>query len=123
MATFGYSICLMLFAVGLYCVVTKRNLVKIVIGVMVMDHAVNLFLVLLGYRAEGVAPILDRPLLSASGSAADFASASVDPLPQAMVLTSIVISLGVTALLVALCVRIYEKYGTFDIDELRRLRG
>ncbi|MBN1418576.1 MAG: NADH-quinone oxidoreductase subunit K [Planctomycetes bacterium] len=123
MATFCYWICLMLFAVGLYCIVTKRNLIKIVIGVAIMDHAVNLFLVLLGYRLDGMAPILDRAILSESGSAAGFAAKAVDPLPQAMVLTSIVISLAVTALLVALCVRIYEKYGTYDVNELRRLRG
>jgi multicomponent Na+:H+ antiporter subunit C len=47
----------------------------------------------------------------------------VDPLPQALVLTSIVIGLGVLALMVALCVRLYERYGTFDITEIRRLRG
>jgi len=123
MATFCYWICLMLFAVGLYCAVTKRNLIKIVIGIAIMDHAINLFLVLLGYRRGGIAPILDRANLAESGSAPGFAERSVDALPQAMVLTSIVISLAVTALLVALCVRIYEKYGTYDVNELRRLRG
>jgi len=52
-----------------------------------------------------------------------FALSSVDPMPQAMVLTAIVIGLAVTALLVALCVRIYERYGTFDITKIRKLRG
>jgi multicomponent Na+:H+ antiporter subunit C len=47
----------------------------------------------------------------------------VDPLPQALVLTSIVIGLAVTALLVAIAIRIYEKYGTFDITKIRRLKG
>jgi multicomponent Na+:H+ antiporter subunit C len=47
----------------------------------------------------------------------------VDPLPQALVLTSIVIGLAVTAFLVALAIRIYEKYGTFDVTQLRRLKG
>jgi multicomponent Na+:H+ antiporter subunit C len=47
----------------------------------------------------------------------------VDPLPQALILTSIVIGLGVTALMVAITVRLYEKYKTFDIEEIRRLRG
>ena len=46
-----------------------------------------------------------------------------DPLPQALVLTSIVIGLGVLALMVALCVRLYEHYGTFDVTEIRKLRG
>jgi len=47
----------------------------------------------------------------------------VDPLPQALVLTSIVIGLGVTALVISLAIRIYEKYGTFDITKIKRLRG
>jgi multicomponent Na+:H+ antiporter subunit C len=47
----------------------------------------------------------------------------VDPLPQALVLTSIVIGLGITSLGIALCIRLYEKYGTFDITEIRRLKG
>ena len=48
---------------------------------------------------------------------------SVDPLPQALVLTSLVIGLGVVALMVALSVRLYERYGTFDVREMRRLKG
>ncbi len=47
----------------------------------------------------------------------------VDPLPQALVLTAIVIGLAVTALIAALAMRVYEKYGTFDITKIRRLKG
>jgi multicomponent Na+:H+ antiporter subunit C len=47
----------------------------------------------------------------------------VDPLPQALVLTSIVIGLGVTALVISIALRIYEKYGTFDITKIRKLKG
>lgn len=113
-----YALCFLLFMVGLYGVVAKRNLVKIIIGLALMDYAINLFFIMLGYRKQGVAPILD------SGTdAATFAMTAVDPLPQALVLTSIVISLGVTALLVSLALRLYAKYGTFDISEIRRLRG
>ena len=97
---------------------TKKNIVKIVIGLTIMEYSVNLFLVLLGYRKDGVAPIVEKgtkPL--------EFLASAVDPLPQALVLTSIVIGLGVTTLAIALCIRLYEKYGTFDISEIRRLRG
>ena len=59
---------------------------------------------------------------SGDGPAA-FLARSVDPLPQALVLTSIVIGLGVTIFAIALCIRIYEKYGTYDITEIRRLKG
>lgn len=110
-----YALCFVLFAIGLYCLLVKKNLVKKIIGLGIAEYAVNLFFILLGYRANGEAPILER----AAPAAANF----VDPLPQALILTSIVIGLGVTALMVAITVRIYEKYRTFDINEIRRLRG
>ena len=113
-----YPLCLLLFAVGLYAAVTKRNLVKIVLGVIIMDHAVNLFLILIGYRKGGLAPIV-----GSTQKIETFVKSSVDPLPQAMVLTSIVISLGLIALMVTLCLRLYDKYGTYDITKIRRLRG
>ena len=120
-----YAICFLLFMVGLYCAVVKKNMVKIVIGIMVMEYAVNLFLIMLGYRFGGVAPILSRSDIdSQTGQImASFLNNSVDPLPQALVLTSIVISLDSLALLISICVRMYQKYGTFDITEIRRLKG
>ena len=109
-----YLLCLALFCIGLYGVLRKRNLVKIIIGIGIMEYAMNLFFVLLGYRFHGRAPInaQDGNILS-----------MVDPLPQALVLTSIVIGLGVTALVISIAIRIYDKYGTFDITKIKRLRG
>jgi multicomponent Na+:H+ antiporter subunit C len=120
-----YALCFLLFIIGLYCVVVKKNMVKIVIGIMVMEYAVNLFLIMLGYRAGGVAPIVDpKQLDTATGQvSASFINTSVDPLPQALVLTAIVISLGSLALMISICIRTYEKYGTFDITKIRRLKG
>ena len=109
-----YLLCLILFSIGLICVVRKRNIIKIIIGIGIMEYAVNLFFVLIGYRKEGRSPIF----------AADQAVKNmVDPLPQAVVLTSIVIGLSVTLLLVAVAIRIYERYGTFDITKINRLKG
>jgi multicomponent Na+:H+ antiporter subunit C len=113
-----YALCLVLFLVGLYGVLTKKNTVKIVVGLSIIEYAVNLFLVLLGYRKNGAVPILEP-----ATNLTDFLSRAVDPLPQALVLTSIVIGLGITSLGIALCIRLYEKYGTFDITEIRRLKG
>ena len=113
-----YSLCFVLIAVGLYGMVVKKNVVKIVISLAIMEYGINLLLILIGYRAgvPSQPPIVDR--------ATDLATfAPVDPLPQALVVTSIVISLGVLALMVAVCIRLYERYGTFDITEMRRLRG
>ena len=120
-----YALCFLLFMIGLYCAVVKKNMVKIVIGIMIMEYAVNLFLIMLGYRAGGAAPIIDRSefLADTQAVAARFVNSSVDPLPQALVLTSIVISLATLALMISICIRVYGKYGTFDITEIRRLRG
>ena len=115
-----YALVFLLFMIGLYCAVVKKNMVKIVLGIVIMEYAVNIFLIMLGYRSEGVAPIIGREELAHAGT---FVAAAVDPLPQALVLTSIVISLGSLALMIAICVRVYEKYGTFDITQIRRLRG
>ena len=120
-----YALCFLLFMVGLYCTVVKKNMVKIVIGILVMEYAVNLFLIMLGYRLGGVAPIVDRSAVQAGTTTltSSFLNSAVDPLPQALVLTSIVISLGSLALMISICIRTYEKYGTFDITEIRRLKG
>jgi len=113
-----YALCLVLFMVGLYGVLVKRNLIKIIVSLVVMESAVNLFIVMVGYRLKGIAPIMDSTI-----PPDQFVAASVDPIPQALVLTSIVIGVGVTAMTVAIAMRLYERYGTYDIQEIRRLRG
>ena len=115
---FTYLLAFILFAVGLYSVINKRNLIKIIMGIIIMEHAVNAFFILIGYRISGEAPILEE-----GTSVTEFVNSAVDPLPQALVITSIVIGLGVVALMVALAVRLYQHYGTFDINEIRKLRG
>ncbi len=110
-----YIMCFILFLVGLYGIVTRRNLIKIVISFTIMEFSVFLFFVLIGYVENGVAPILTENLPENP--------AFVDPLPQAMVLTAIVIGLATSALLLAIAIRIYKKYGTFDIRKINNLRG
>ena len=114
----AYMLAFALLVVGVYGVVAKRNVIKIILGVLIIDYAVNMLLVLIGYRRDGVAPIL-----SEGQDPQAWAATSVDPLPQAMVLTSIVIGLGLAALMVALAIRLYQKYDTFDMNEIRRLKG
>ncbi len=113
-----FLLCMVLVMVGVYAVIAKKNLVKIVIGVIIIEYGVNLMLILCGYRYGGTAPIVTD-----FAQASLQASAFVDPLPQALIVTSIVIGLGTTAMLIALCLRLYEKYGTFDLLQIRRLRG
>ena len=109
-----YFLCLVLFSIGIYCILRKRNLIKVIIGLAIIEYAVNLFFILVGYRMHGRAPILamDQVVLN-----------MVDPLAQALVLTAIVNGLATTALIVAIAIRIYEKYGTFDITKIKKLRG
>jgi multicomponent Na+:H+ antiporter subunit C len=109
-----YILCFALFLVGLYGILTKRDLVKIILSSGIMGYACNLMLVLFGYRRGAVYPILEK---------GKEVAAMVDPLPQALVLTSIVIELGVTALLAALAIRLFQKYRTYDITKIRRLSG
>ncbi len=113
-----YGLCLVLIAIGLYGVMVKKNTVKIVLSLIVMEYGVHMLLILIGYRTRGDFPIIEEGM-----DPAVFAAGAVDPLPQAMVLTSIVIGLGIVAMMVALCIRLYERYGTFDITEMRRLKG
>jgi multisubunit Na+/H+ antiporter MnhC subunit len=106
--------CFLLFLVGLYGVLTRRNLIKIVIGFTIMEFSVFLFLVLIGYIENGVAPILTENMGN---------PVMVDPLPQAMVLTAIVIGLATSAMLLAIAIRLYKKYGTFDTRKINHLKG
>ena len=109
-----YLLCFILFLVGLYGVITRRNLVKIVISLSVMEFSIFLFLALIGYIRNGEVPIVDP---------ANPDAIYVDPLPQAMVLTAIVIGLATTAMLMSVIIRIYRKYKTLDIREINNLRG
>ena len=113
-----YTLAILVLAVGIYAVCCKKNLVKIIVGVMIAEHAVNLFLLLMTHRAGGIAPILTKGM-----DVKKFAAASADPTPQALILTSIVIGLGVIALMVAMALRLHQKYGTFDLSKIRSLRG
>lgn len=105
----------LLFAIGLYGVLVKRNLIKIIIGLTIMEYAIFLFFAVIGYVEKGKPPIIIKGL--------EKGVVFVDPLPQALVLTAIVIGLATTALVVSIAVRIYERYGTFDVREIRRLKG
>lgn len=108
-----FIVTVLLLAMGLYICLTNRNIIKIIMGITLMEAGVNLFLVALGYRDGGVAPIFTQ---AAEG-------AMVMPTTQALTLTSIVIGLATTALMLAFAVMIHKRYGTLDVGEIRRLRG
>ncbi|MEA2053600.1 MAG: sodium:proton antiporter [Candidatus Thermoplasmatota archaeon] len=107
----------LLIAVGMYAIIFRRNLIKIAIGIILVESGVNLFLITLGYREGGVAPIYTNlpPGIEIPGGMAL-------PVPQALTLTSIVIGVAVTALILSFIMRIYRHYGTLDSRKIRRLK-
>ncbi len=113
-----YLLVFILFCVGLYGLVSQRNLIKLIISLSIVESSVYLFLVSAGWRKDAEAPIMKL-----GEKAGEFALRAVDPFPQAMVLTAIVIGVGILALLITIALRIYHRYGTYDITEIRRLKG
>ena len=112
MEHFPFIAVALLIALGIYALMFKRNLIKIVIGVSLIESGVNLFLIALGYVKGGVAPIYTN----APGTN------MVLPTPQALTLTSIVIGLATTALMLSFVILIYRHYGSIDA-KIRRLKG
>lgn len=99
-----------LILIGLYAVLFRRNLIKIVIGIVLIESGVNLFLITLGYRTGSIAPIYtSNPGLT---------NPMALPVPQALTLTSIVIGVAVLALMLSLIIHIYRHYGTLDAGKL-----
>lgn len=101
-----------LIIIGLYTLVFKRNLIKMIIGITLIQSGVNLFLITLGYRKGSVAPIYT----SSPGGVMAL------PIPQALTLTSIVIGVAVLALMLSLVIQIYRHYGTLDVRKVGRLK-
>lgn len=116
MITLNYAASFFLIFLGLYCIVCKHNLVKTVIGANIMDYGVNLLIISIGYVPGGTAPIFTAAEITPT-------SYFVDPIPQALTLTSIVIGACMTAVSLALVMRLEETYATLDTREIRRLRG
>ena len=103
-----------LFGIGLSNLLLQRNLIKKIIGLNIMDTAVYLFLAAKGYVVGRAAPIL---IQDSAGNWINDVSAYVNPVPAGLVLTGIVVSVSVTAFALALTLRLYESYGTLNIDE------
>jgi len=117
---YPYIITFAILAVCIYAIVLKSNLIKKVLGLTIMIDVVNLFLILTGYRrAQGPIP----PIYPSPEQVQMVVERAVDPLPQALVLTAIVIDMCVTAFAIALVIRIYRAYGTLDVRKIRELRG
>ena len=104
-----------LFCIGFSTMMLNKNLIKKIIGMDIMDTAVYLLLASQGYIAGRKAPIVTDGVQSVA--------AYINPIPAGLVLTGIVVSVSVSALMLALSVRLYYRYHTLNLDEIVMLAG
>jgi multicomponent Na+:H+ antiporter subunit C len=97
--------------IGLWGMLTHRNILRIIIGFTLIGTGFNIVMVATGYVTGGTAPIIDRAL-----GKADAAQRAIDPIPSALVVTAIVIALSVTAVMLAYAIRLYAAKKTLSID-------
>ena len=115
-AVFGASVGLIL--IGLYAVLMKKHLIKIVIGLSIIDAGIHLLFIAIGYINNGTSPIFSEKGISLVNEGVKM----VDPVPQALVLTAIVIGFGVTAVALSLVIRLYRHHQTARIDQIKTLK-
>ena len=109
------AVAMILFGIGFSNLLLQKNLIKKIIGLNIMDTAVYLFLALKGYISGRKAPVVVDGVTRAE--------AYINPIPSGLVLTGIVVSVSVTALMLSLTIRLYRRYHTLDLDEITtRLR-
>ncbi len=99
-----------LFGIGFTTLLLHKNMIKKIIGLNIMDTAVYLFLAAMGYVDNCLAPIVEHGITDAD--------LYINPIPSGLVLTGIVVSVSVTALMLALTIRLYRKYRSLDLDEI-----
>ena len=101
-----------LILIGLWGMLTQRNMIRMIIGFSLTDTGIHMVMVSIGYVTAGTAPIINDAV-----AMSDAVNRVVDPVPSALVLTAIVIGLGVTTVMLAFVVRIYKARKTLMIDE------
>lgn len=104
------AVSVILFGIGFTMLLLHQNLIKKIMGMNIMDTAVYLFLAAKGYISGRMVPIVADGIQDAS--------AYINPVPSGLVLTGIVVSVSTTALMLALTIRLYERYGTLNLDKI-----
>ena len=107
---FGEEVAMILFGIGFANLLFQKNLIKKIIGFNIMDTAIFLFLAEKGYIAWRIAPIVVDGVQSVEKY--------INPVPGGLVLTGIVVSVSVSAVMLSLTMRLYKRYGTLDLDEI-----
>lgn len=106
----GEEVAMVLFGIGFANLLFQKNLIKKIIGLNIMDSSVYLFLAEKGYIEGRLAPIVVNGIQDVN--------TYINPIPIGLVLTGIVVSVSVTALMLSLTVRLYRRYHTLDLDEI-----
>jgi len=101
---------IILFGIGITTLVLQKNLIKKVIGFNIMDTSIFLFLTAKGYVTGRRAPIIIDGVTSVEQY--------INPVPAGLILTGIVVAVSVSAVMLALCVKLYEYYGTLDMEKI-----
>lgn len=107
---YGEAVAMILFVIGFTNLLLQKNLIKKIIGLNIMDSAVYLFLAEKGYIKGRMVPIVVDGIQDTA--------AYINPIPSGLVLTGIVVSVSVTALMLSLTIRLYRRYHTLDLDEI-----
>jgi multicomponent Na+:H+ antiporter subunit C len=110
LANYGEAVAMLLFGIGFSNLLLQKNLIKKIIGLNIMDTATYLFLAEKGYIEGRIAPIVVDGVRDVE--------AYVNPVPSGLVLTGIVVSVSVSALMLSLTIRLYKRYHTLDMDEI-----
>ena len=112
---YGEAVAMLLFGIGFANLLFQKNLIKKIIGFNIMDTAIYLFLAEKGYISGRMPPIVVDGIQKVE--------AYINPIPSGLVLTGIVVSVSVSALMLSLTIRLYKRYHTLDLDEISiRLR-
>ncbi|HAM37997.1 MAG TPA: cation:proton antiporter [Elusimicrobia bacterium] len=112
MGTLIYISSFLLFLIGLYCVVVKDNLIKIIIGIKIMGYGVCLFYIMISYKSDAIAPIIIKGVKNYT-----------DPLPQALIPAIMAASFAAMILMLATSIRLFEKHKTLDMSKIKELKG
>ena len=110
LANYGEAVAMILFGIGFANLLFQKNLIKKIIGFNIMDTAIYLFLAEKGYIAGRMPPIVVNGIQKVE--------AYINPIPSGLVLTGIVVSVSVSALMLSLTIRLYKRYHTLDLDEI-----
>ena len=115
-AKLNYWVYIALMMVGLYAMIAKKNLVKKIIGMNILQTAVILFFISLGAKKKATIPIIMHGIEAESQAvqAADF----INPLPHVLMLTAIVVAVATLGVALALVIKVFQEYQTLEEDEI-----